>query len=109
MDSPWKTLLDHYPPSRHNIALFNRGDVGHENGAVGSRVNTNQRALRKGRCSVAEEEEEEDGQAARAGSVFHGPSTGAVPQNSKAPVGGRWKTRSRFSQGLRRVFPARRA
>ena len=45
MDSPWKTLLDHYPPSRHNIALFNRGDVGHENGAVGSRVNTNQRAL----------------------------------------------------------------
>jgi len=34
---------DHYPPSRHNIALFNRGDVGHENGAVGSRVNTSRR------------------------------------------------------------------
>ena len=31
------------------------------------------------------------------GRVFHGPSTGAVPSTNRAPVGRRWKTRSRFS------------
>ena len=40
-----------------------------------------------------------DRRSAWAGSVFHGPSTGAVPSTSRAPVGGRWETRS----GLFRV------
>ena len=35
-----------------------------------------------------------------AGSVFHGPATGAVPQNTRAPVGGRWETRRRAGAAL---------
>ena len=35
-----------------------------------------------------------DRHSARARSVFHRPSRGAVPQNNRAPVGGRWETRT---------------
>ena len=98
VDSPWKTLFDHplHLQLPNQTSPFSTAATRATSTAGWAAGSTPAGALKRamfrggGGCRWAT-------RGSCPGSVFHGPSTGAVPSTNRAPVGGRWKTRSRFS------------